>query len=391
MRPTGRIHLGHYHGVIKNWAELQLVHECYFFVADWHALTTHYENTGEIEKHTLQMVTDWLACGINPGTATLFVQSQVPEHAELALLLGMITPLGWLERVPSYKDWQEKNRDKSLGTFGFLGYPLLQTADILIYKGNQVPVGEDQVAHVELSREIARRFNNFFGREENFEERAEEAIDRLGPKDSELYRDLRKRYQEQGDGEVHSIAAALVDSQSNLTLGDRERLHGYLDGMSRALLPEPQALLTKAPRIPGTDGQKMSKSLNNVVSMRDSAGEIEHKLRTMPTDPARKRRRDPGDPEKCPVWEWHKIYSDSRRQAWVVDGCRSAGIGCIDCKKPLIEAVQAELEPIRSRISEYERDVGIVKKIIAEGNEAAHEMARDTLDEVRRAVKLSYK
>ena len=387
MRPTGHIHLGHYHGVIKNWAELQLVHECFFFVADWHALTTNYENLDEVEKHSLEMVIDWLACGISPGTATLFIQSQVPEHAELCLLLGMITPLGWLERVPSYKDSQSKNK---LRTIGFLGYPLLQTADILIYNGNVVPVGEDQVAHVELAREIARRFNHFYGREYDFVERAEEAIERLGRKDAEIYRNLRKRYQEKGDSEVRDIAIALTESQQNITIGDRERLQGYLDGLSRTLLPEPQALLTQAPRIPGVDGQKMSKSLNNTISLRDTRQEIEDKLRTMPTDPARVRRTDPGDPEKCPVWEWHQVYSDDERRAWVREGCRSAGIGCIDCKKPLIEAVQDEIHPIQERIAEFENDKGTVKKIITEGNEAARDVARDTMYEVRRAMKLMH-
>ncbi len=387
MRPTGHIHLGHYHGVVKNWAELQLAHECFFFVADWHALTTHYEDPGEIEERSLDMVIDWLACGINPGTATLFIQSQAPEHAELSLLLGMMTPLGWLERVPSYKDAHENAR---LRTFGFLGYPLLQTADILIYGGDMVPVGEDQVAHVELAREIARRFNHLYGREHNFAERAEEIIDRLGRKDAALYRDLRKRYQEKGDSEVRDIATALIESQQNITISDSERLRGYLDGLSRTVLPEPQALLTKAPRIPGVDGQKMSKSLQNTIALRDTEEEIEHKLRTMPTDPARIRRTDPGDPEKCPVWEWHKVYSDAERRAWVTEGCRSAGIGCIDCKKPLIEAVQAEVGPICRRITEFENDKGTVKKIIAEGNEAARDVARDTMDEVRRVMKLAH-
>lgn len=389
MRPTGQLHLGHYHGVIKNWSQLQLSNDCFFFVADWHALTTHYENTAAISEYAVKMVIDWLACGINPGTCTLFVQSQVPEHAELSLLLGMVTPLGWLERVPSYKDWQEKH-DKDKGNIGFLSYPLLQTADILIYKGNKVPVGEDQVAHVELSREIARRFNHIYGHEEGFAERAERAIDRLGGKNSELYRDLRRRYQQEGDAEVLDVAVALVESQQNITIDDKERLEGYLDGLCRQLLPEPQAVLTKAPKILGVDGQKMSKSLDNTITMRDSEEAIEKKLRTMPTDPARMRRNDPGNPEKCPVWEWHKIYSNEERKQWVSEGCRSADIGCLDCKKPLIEAVQAEIAPIRERISEYETDTSIVKKIIAEGNESARDVARDTLEEVRRAMKLVY-
>ena len=388
MRPTGEIHLGHYHGVIKNWIELQMVNECFFFVADWHALTTHYEKVDDIKDDTLKMVIDWLACGINPGTATLFVQSQVPEHAELALLLSMITPLGWLERVPSYKDYQEKEKEK--GNLGFLAYPLLQTADILIYKADKVPVGEDQVAHVELSREIARRFNHIYGSEKNFEEYAEQAIEHLGSKNAELYRSLRKRYQEEGDSEVREVANALLDSQQNITLNDKERLLGYLDGMSRILLPEPQALLAPASKIPGTDGQKMSKSLANTIMLRDEDSAIDKKLRTMLTDPARQRRNDPGDPEKCPVWEWHKVYSDDAQKAWVVEGCKSAGIGCIDCKKVVIDKVQSDVSPIRQKIKEYEADIGTVKKIISEGNEAARDIARDTMEEVRSAMKIAY-
>jgi tryptophanyl-tRNA synthetase len=388
MRPTGRLHLGHYHGVLKNWLELQHEYECFFFVADWHALTTHYEDPSLIPQSTRDMLVDWLAAGINPGAATLFVQSRVPEHAELHLLLSMITPLGWLERVPSYKDQQERLKEKDLATYGFLGYPLLQSADILIYKAGQVPVGEDQVAHVEMTREIARRFNHIYGREHDFAEQAEQAARKMGKKNYKLFDKLRRAYQEQGDHEALEVALALIESQGNLTIGDRERLMGYIEGGGRVILPEPQALLTKASKMPGLDGQKMSKSYHNTIGLRDEPAKVEKALRTMPTDPARVRRTDPGDPAKCPVWQFHEIYSDTRVRAWVLEGCRSAGIGCLDCKQPVIDAVLAELAPIRERAEEYEAQPELLRNVLNAGCEAAREVARETMDEVRRAMSL---
>ncbi|MGQ9659531.1 MAG: tryptophan--tRNA ligase [Thermochromatium sp.] len=388
MRPTGRLHLGHYHGVLKNWLELQHEYECFFFVADWHALTTHYEDPTRIPEYTREMVIDWLAAGINPSSATLFVQSRVPEHAELHLLLSMITPLGWLERVPSYKDQQERLKERDLATYGFLGYPLLQSADILLYKAGQVPVGEDQVAHVELTREVARRFNHLFGREPDFEIKAEGAKKKMGKKAAKLFDELRRRYQEQGDQEALEVAHALLAGQSNITLADRERLFGYLEGGGRIILPEPQALLTKASRMPGLDGQKMSKSYNNTIALRDSPAEVEKALRTMPTDPARVRRTDPGDPERCPVWSFHQVYSDSSVREWVQQGCRSAGIGCLECKQPIIDAVLAELVPIQERAREVEAQPDLVRSILNEGCDKARDVARETLDEVRHAMSL---
>lgn len=391
MRPTGRLHLGHYHGVLKNWVRLQHEYECFFFVADWHALTTHYDEPGIIGEHVWDMVIDWLAADINPGVAKLFIQSRVPEHAELHVLLSMITPLGWLERVPSYKDQQEKLKEKDLATFGFLGYPLLQSADILIYKASLVPVGEDQVAHVELTREVARRFNHLYGREPGFEEKAEAAIKKMGAKNAKLYKELRKRYQEQGDDEALQTARALVEARQNMTLSDRERLIGYLEGGGIIVLPEPQALLTPASRFPGLDGQKMSKSYNNTIALREEPQAVQNKLRTMPTDPARVRRTDPGEPEKCPVWPLHQIYCSAETQDWVQKGCRSAGIGCLECKQPLIDAVLAELAPIRERAREFEHNPALVRSIIAEGCEAARDVARATLEEVRDAMGLAYR
>jgi len=389
MRPTGRMHLGHLHGVLKNWLKLQHEYECFFFVADWHALTTGYDDVQGIEPALEEMLVDWFAVGVDPGKSNIFIQSRIPEHAELHLLLSMITPLGWLERVPTYKDQQEKLSDKDLSTFGFLGYPVLQSADILMYKAGWVPVGEDQVPHVELTREIARRFNYVFGREPDFEAKAEAAVKKLGKKNAQLYTDLRKRYQEQGDAEAIKTAAAIVSGNQNLTLGDRDRLLGYLEGGGRSILTEPQPLLTESPRMPGLDGQKMSKSYGNTISLREDPKEVEGKLRTMPTDPARVRRNDPGNPEKCPVWEFHKVYSDQATRDWVWKGCTTAGIGCLECKQPVIAAVLKELEPIRERAKEIEANPEIVRAAVAQGCEAARAVARDTMDEVRQAVGLA--
>lgn len=390
MRPTGRLHLGHYHGVLKNWVNLQHEYECFFFVADWHALTTHYEDPSMIESSAWEMVIDWLAVGISPGSAKLFIQSKVPEHAELHTLLSMITPLGWLERVPTYKDQQEKLKEKDLATYGFLGYPLLQSADILVYKAGMVPVGEDQVAHVELTREVARRFNHLYGREPGFEEKSELAVAKMGKKNARMFREYRKKYQEKGDQDSLDVAQALLDSQQNISIGDKERLFGYLEGSGKIILPEPKALLTPASKMPGLDGQKMSKSYGNTIALRDTPEDITKKIRTMPTDTNRVRRTDPGDPAKCPVWQFHEIYSDEDVKDWVQEGCRSAGIGCVDCKQPVIDAVLAELKPIQERAREYEDDMGTVKAIIASGNEAARDVARDTMEEVRKAMGIAY-
>ncbi|HED33866.1 MAG TPA: tryptophan--tRNA ligase [Gammaproteobacteria bacterium] len=389
MRPTGLLHLGHYHGVLKNWVNLQHEYECFFFVADWHALTTHYEDPRVIAESTQNMVIDWLAAGVSPGSAKIFVQSRIPEHAELHLLLSMITPLGWLERVPTYKDQQEALKEKDLATYGFLGYPLLQSADILVYKAGQVPVGEDQVAHVELTREVARRFNHLYGREPGFEDKAEAAIKKMGKKDARLYRDLRKRYTEKGDQQALDVAQALLESQQNISLGDRERLFGFLEGSGKIILPEPQALLTPASKMPGLDGQKMSKSYRNTISLREDPDDIARKLRTMPTDTNRVRRTDPGDPALCPVWQLHNVYSDDETKDWVKQGCTTAGIGCVECKQPVIDAVIAELKPMRERAKDYIEDPSAVQAIIDEGCEAARDVARDTLDEVRKVMGLS--
>ncbi|WP_083921162.1 tryptophan--tRNA ligase [Hahella ganghwensis] len=390
MRPTGKLHLGHYHGVLKNWVKLQHEYECFFFVADWHALTTNYDDPYGIEQSTWDMVIDWLAAGVNPGSATLFIQSRVPEHAELHLLLSMITPLGWLERVPTYKDQQEKLKEKDLATYGFLGYPLLQSADILVYRAGHVPVGADQVSHIEMTREVARRFNHIYGKEAGFEENAIAAIKKMGKKAGKLYESLRKRYLEQGDTEALETARALLRDQQNISLGDRERLFGYLEGGGKVILPEPQPLLTPESKMPGLDGQKMSKSYHNTIGLREDPDTVSQKIRTMQTDPQRVRRSDPGDPAKCPVWQLHEVYSDDSTKDWVQTGCRSAGIGCIECKKPVADAVIEEQRPIRDRALRYEDDPGLVRSIIAEGSDKARDAAKSTLDEVRSAMGLSY-
>jgi tryptophanyl-tRNA synthetase len=365
MRPTGALHLGNYLGALKNWTELQYQYECYFFVADIHALTTGYEDTSQLEHNVWEMVIDWLAAGLNPATSTMFIQSRVPEHSELHLLLSMITPLGWLERVPTYKDQQEQLKDKDLATYGFLGYPLLQSADILLYKTAFVPVGEDQIAHVEITREVARRFNHVYGREPDFEIKVEKALKSLGSRNGTRYKELRRLYQEQGDADAIDKAKALLEGNARLTLADRERLLGYLEGTGRSILVEPEVLLTATPKVPGLDGRKMSKSYGNTIGLREEPDSVVKKLKTMQTDPARVRRTDPGDPDKCPVWDLHKIFSDADTQGWVQQGCRSAGIGCLDCKGRLADAVVVEISAIRERAKEFEENRDLVRGIIA--------------------------
>jgi tryptophanyl-tRNA synthetase len=320
MRPTGSLHLGHYHGVLKNWARLQAEYLCLFFVADWHALTTDYENPENVKDAGWDMVIDWLAAGIDPNQAILFIQSQVPEHAELHLLLSMVTPLSWLERVPSYKEQQQQLQEKDLSTYGFLGYPLLQSADIMMYKADAVPVGEDQAPHVELTREVVRRFNNLYG----------------------------------------------------------------------SVFPEPKTLLTPTPRIPGTDGRKMSKSYGNAVYLKDPPEVIREKIKPMVTDPARKRRTDPGTPEICPVFDLHRAFSSPESQAWAAEGCRTAGIGCLDCKGRLIEHLLHRLEEIHERRPRFASHPDDVWDILKEGSKRARETARATMEEVRSAMKIRY-
>ncbi|MXW47763.1 MAG: tryptophan--tRNA ligase [Gammaproteobacteria bacterium] len=388
MRPTGPLHLGHYHGVIKPWVEMQHVYDCYYFVADWHALTTNFDDVSEhaMRDNVLDMVVDWLASGVDPELATIFIQSKVPEHAELYLLLSMISPLGWLERVPSFKDQQEKLKNKDLSTHGFLGYPVLQSADILMYRASLVPVGQDQIPHVELTRELARRFNSIFGKEEGFEDKAEKAIAKLGKRNAAKYRRLRIAYTERGDPEALQSAKEFLTSMPNLSRGDRERLTGYLEGSGRQILVEPDHYVTEASKVPGTDGQKMSKSYGNAIFLRDDPDRITKLIRSMPTDPARIRRNDPGDPEKCPVWDLHKIYSDEAQKKWVCHGCTTAEIGCLDCKEPLIGHVLDEQAQHIERARPYIEDKTYLTKVIADGCERAGAVAEETMKDVRHYV-----
>ncbi|MGN6389903.1 MAG: tryptophan--tRNA ligase [Burkholderiaceae bacterium] len=390
MRPTGAMHLGHYHGALKNWIRMQSELPCLFFVADWHALTTHYDDPSIIEPSTWDMVIDWLAAGVDPAQATIFIQSRVPEHAELHLLLSMATPLGWLERVPTYKDQQEKLADRDLGTYGFLGYPLLMSADVLVYRATQVPVGADQIPHVEITREIARRFNYLYGKEKGFEEKAQEAAKKLGSKRAKLYAELRTQYQEQGNDDALAQAKAMLDDAQNLSMIDRERLFGYLEGSRKLILVEPQVRLTEASRLPGLDGQKMSKSYGNAIALREDRDSVIKKVRTMPTDPARIRRTDPGEPERCPVWQLHLVYSDEDTKQWAATGCRSAGIGCLDCKQPVLDAILKEQEPMRERAQPYLDDPSLVRAIVADGCDAARKLAQETMRDVREAMGLDY-
>jgi len=390
MRPTGALHLGHYHGVLKNWVRLQAEYPCFFFVADWHALTTHYETPEVIQESVWEMVIDWLAAGVDPNQATLFIQSRVPEHSELFLLLAMGTPLGWLERVPTYKDQIEKLKEKDLQTYGFLGYPLLQAADILIYRALHVPVGEDQVPHVEMTREVARRFNYLYGREPGFEEKALEAVKKLGSKRAKLYAELRTAYQERGEDEALLQAQAMLQESQSLSMADRERLFGYLEGARKIILVEPQALLTSASRMPGLDGQKMSKSYGNTISIREVPEEVVRLVRTMPTDPARVRRTDPGNPVHCPLWQFHQIYSDQATKDWADKGCKSASIGCLDCKQPVIDAILSEQQPMFERAQQYLDDPSLLRSIIADGSDKARKVAQETMRDVREAMGLDF-
>jgi len=390
MRPTGAMHLGHYHGALKNWVRLQHEYDCFYFVADWHALTTHYEEREVMGRYVYDMVIDWLAAGLDPDRCTIFLQSRLPEHAELFTLLAMGTPLGWLERVPTYKDQQEKLAGKDLTTYGFLGYPLLMSADILIYRANKVPVGEDQIPHVEFTRELARRFNHMYGREPGFEDKAREAVKKLGGKKARLYEELRTRFQQEGDKEAIEQAKAMLGDIQHLSAADRERLFGYLEGTGKMILVEPGYLLTEESKMPGLDGQKMSKSYNNTITLRESEESVAKKIKSMPTDTNRVRRTDPGDPARCPVWQLHQVYTDEATRATLEQGCRTAGIGCIDCKQPVIEGILKEQVPMRERAQVYLDDPVLVKNIIADGCEKARELARETMRDVRESMGLEY-
>ena len=393
MRPTGALHLGHYHGVLKNWARLQAEYPCLFFVADWHALTTDYADPSRIAENTVDAVIDWIAAGLDPDLCTIFIQSRLPEHAELFTLLAMGTPLGWLERVPTYKDQIESLNDRDLATYGFLGYPLLQAADILIYKAAYVPVGEDQDSHVELTREVARRFNHLYGRSPRFEAAVAAALARLAPELQRRLEDRRRQFGQDGDAAALADGEALIDQAiDSRALGaeDGELLLGHLKGTGRTVLHEPQALHTEVTRLPGLDGRKMSKSYGNAIEMREEPAQVEAKIRRMPTDPQRVRRTDPGDPARCPVWQFHQVYSDADTRQWASTGCRTAGIGCLECKQPVIDAILREQQPWRERAEKYLANPKQVHWIVEMGTERARTVARQTMKDVRDVMGLSY-
>jgi tryptophanyl-tRNA synthetase len=389
MRPTGALHLGHYHGALKNWVRLQDEYDCFYFVADWHALTTHYEDREVIERNVYDMVIDWVAAGLDPERCTIFLQSRMPEHAELFTLLAMGTPLGWLERVPTYKDQIEKLKDRDLATYGFLGYPLLQAADILIYKAAYVPVGEDQSSHVELTREVARRFNHLYGKVPGFEAKVQEALVKLGKDDARYFEKQRKAYQESGAPDALAKASSLL-AKAELTDDERELLQGHFKGTGKTILPEPQALHTEVAKLPGLDGEKMSKSYGNTISMREEPAMVEQKIRRMPTDPQRVRRTDAGNPDRCPVWQFHKVYTDADTREWAWHGCTTAGIGCLDCKQPVIDAIVKEQQPWRERAEPYVANPKHVHWIVEVGTERARSVARATMKDVRTAMGLNY-
>ena len=373
MRPTGKLHLGNLVGALQNWVKLQNEYESYHFVADWHMLTTGYENTLDLRQDTWEMVTDWLACGLDPNKATFFVQSRLPEHAELHLLFSMVTPLSWLERVPTYKEQLENIRDHDINTYGFLGYPLLQAADILMYKANYVPVGEDQVPHVEFTREVARRFNLAFGELEAVAGVSTDPGLAVGAV-SEVGGDLKQLAAE------HFREASLEQRAEYLNKGLAKL---------RRIFPEPEALLTSAPRLPGTDGRKMSKSYGNAIFLTDAPDVVSKKLATMVTDPARKRRSDPGNPNVCPVFDLHKIFSAQRTIDRVNRECRTAEIGCVECKKLCAGHLNTFLAPIQERRRPYEQNPQEVWNVLEEGTRRARTVAQATMAEVRAAVKLT--
>jgi tryptophanyl-tRNA synthetase len=406
MRPTGRLHLGHYFGALSNWLKLQEEYDCFFFVADWHALTTHYQDASSIAENSLQVAIDWLAAGIDPTKSTIFIQSSVLEHAELYLLLSMITPLSWLERVPTYKEQIDNLKDRDLGTYGFLGYPLLQSADIVIYDADLVPVGEDQVPHVELTREVVRRFNTQFGFEIDAKLFAADHAAILGAVFAEISREtvdpgrVKQREFEpffRTAVRKHVAEVGFANFLETLNRGPKPSISGSLDAPPRRggggkffklrdVLVGPNHLLTETPRLPGTDGRRMAKSYGNAIWLSDTPDAIEDKVRNMMTDPQRVKRTDPGRPEICPVFAYHKLFSPPEIIAWSSQGCRTAGIGCVECKKKMADGLVAWIAPVQERRKEFEAHPQLVWDILDAGGKKARGAARRTMKRVRNAI-----
>ncbi len=395
MRPTGRLHIGHYFGALQNWVRLQNDpdYDCFYFIADWHALTSDYADASAVAQNTVEITTDYLAAGLDPEKSIIFQQSLVREHAELHLLLSMVTPLGWLERVPTYKEALENVKDKDLHTYGFLGYPCLQTADIVIYSAGSgatkadpqlfVPVGEDQVSHVELSREIVRRFNTFFGFQID--------LDKIRGNKTILEK-LRNQFPSLPDSTDERLLEVYRSSCKHSAM--MQGIQNFLEAQKASIeyfsyaekLTEPQVLLTQTPRIPGLDGRKMSKSYGNAITLSESDADIRAKTKVMVTDPARKRRTDPGNPDVCPVYDWHKLFSPPPTLEWAANGCRTAGIGCIECKSAMADNLIKWIEPVRARRLEFEKDPAKVLQILNAGSDRARDVAQKTMSRVREAV-----
>lgn len=391
IRPIDKLNIGHYHGLIKNWLDWQYENECFFMVADLHAMATKYLNPKDMDELIKDMVINWLATGVDPSQATIFVQSQIPAHYQMHLLLSMITPMSWLERELGEKEQHIDNLSFSdQDTYGVLGYPLLQCADILLYDAKYAGVTDDQISRVELSREIARRFNHLYGREVGFEEKARASMKKLGAKKADLYEGLLTAYQQEGDEEALEKARYLLADAINLSIGEQERLFAFLENKSKVIMTEPQEMICDSSLLLGLDGQGGSKSINNVIYLREDIDSINRKVRGMPTDPARVRITDVGNPDKCPVWQLHKIYSDDNVLKWVKNGCTSAGIGCVDCKKPLIDAIGDEQQKISENARPYLEDENLVTNILADGAEKAAEIANEKLIEVKEAMSLNY-
>jgi len=390
MRPNGRLHLGHYLGVLQNWQQIQYQYKCFFMLADIHGIINNYQASQQLSETMNEMVIDWLAAGVDPSQATIFIQSRVPEHFELASLLGVITPLGWLERVPSYKDALDELEHTDGNTYGLLGSPLLQSADILLYNSHYVITGEEQAANIELTREIARRFNHLFGREDGFEEKASASIKKLGIKKAALYAKLLIKYQQEGNDDALDTARYLLQDALNLSHGDRERLFAFLENKGKVFLQEPHILTGSSTRIVGTDGTQMSIIRNNTINIREKPEMVSSKIRGMITDPARIKRSDRGTPSSCPVWSLHQIYSTQEVSDWVEMGCLSAGIGCLDCKQPLIDAINLQQHELIEKAKPYQEDSTLVKRILSDGCGRAREIASTNLKSIKHAMNIDY-
>ncbi len=390
INSDGKLHIGHYHGLIKKWIDLQYEHECFFIISDINSLILDFENTKEIKNKIYEMVIDWLSCGVDPTQVYIFAQSHVPQTKELYLLLSLITPVSWLERVPSYKELIENYIHKDISTYGLLGYSLLKCTDILLYNAKFVCSGEDHLFFVELTREIARRFNHLYGREIGFEDKAVEVIKKLGKKKSQIYLNLLQNYQQDGNDDSLEKARYLLMDTLNLSIGEKSRLFAFLENKGKVIFNEVNSIIGSNCKVIGTDGNKMSTNFNNAISLKESYDNISKKIKSMETDPARIRLKDPGNPTKCPVWRLHEIYSNKEVLQWVDNGCRSAKIGCLDCKGPLIDSINKEQLKFIENSKQYSKDYNLVKNILTDGAEKAIDIAENTIQIVKKVMNINY-